>query len=434
MRALRNPVVQFLLIGVVTLIALVITANRLAEHAAEQEALAEAQATNEVLARSVARPDIPASLLQLDVGAADQFLRLVTPRLRLKEPEVTRLLLWRDDGTVIYSFPYDLDVYGQQFGFTDVQEEVLRGRDPESRTAFEYVDPALALNSDVPSDEEWVRIYTRTRIPSGELILFEADYSLSEIEQRREEIYASFRWIVLGGPFLLLLLVTPLLHILTRRLTKAGEERERLLRSAIDASDAERRRIARDLHDGVVQDLAGTAYSVTALARSPQTSPDARTMLDSASESLRGSLSALRSLLAEIHPPDLHANGLGSALADLIAPAEREGVQASVSVAGVEAADDAAVALVWRVAQEAVRNALRHAQASTLAVTVRVNDGTLCLEVVDDGVGFDPAEPPPAERYGLRGMRTLVADVGGRLEVESAPGDGTAVRVEVDLQ
>jgi signal transduction histidine kinase len=137
--------------------------------------------------------------------------------------------------------------------------------------------------------------------------------------------------------------------------------------------------------------------------------------------------------LAEIHPPELQAGGLATALADLIAPAATAGIQASVSVDGIEGSSDAAAALVWRVAQEAVRNAIRHSGASTLAVTVRRADGRMTLEVVDDGVGFDPEVRDP-DRFGLRGLRSLVTDVGGRLEVRSAVGEGTTVRMEVDVQ
>ena len=119
-----------------------------------------------------------------------------------------------------------------------------------------------------------VRIYTRfepRRAPGTPYLLFEGYYALGDIEDRREEIYASFRWITIGGPLLLLAARdAACCAILTRRLTSAGKERERLLHSALDASDAERRRIARDLHDSVVQDLAGTAFSISARRPRPR--------------------------------------------------------------------------------------------------------------------------------------------------------------------
>ncbi len=274
----------------------------------------------------------------------------------------------------------------------------------------------------------------RERVYTGETLLFQADYDLDRIQERQQEIFSSFRWISVLPVIVLMAVVTLMLRFLTGQLTRAGKERERLLRSAIDASDAERRRIARDLHDGVVQDLAGTAFSVSAVARDPGTPEPTRTSLATASVSLRDSLKGLRSLLAEIHPPDLHPDGLPAALADLIAPAAASGIAASVSVEGTETATDAEAALVWRVAQEAVRNAIRHSGASTLAVTVRGDGERLALEVVDDGTGFDPGRMSDPQRYGLKGLRSLVRDVGGELDVVSAPGDGTTIRMEVDVR
>jgi signal transduction histidine kinase len=88
------------------------------------------------------------------------------------------------------------------------------------------------------------------------------------------------------------------------------------------------------------------------------------------------------------------------------------------------------VALVWRVAQEAVRNTLRHARAAALSVVVRDQGDRVVLEVSDDGVGFDPAAVRADVHYGLRGLDSLVRDSGGTLVVRSTPGAGTTVRLE----
>jgi signal transduction histidine kinase len=93
---------------------------------------------------------------------------------------------------------------------------------------------------------------------------------------------------------------------------------------------------------------------------------------------------------------------------------------------------DEQVALVWRVAQEAVRNAIRHAGATHLDVRVRGTADRVLLEVSDDGSGFRPDAQPDPTRFGLRGLQSLVADSGGRLEVRSLPGQGTTVLLEVE--
>ena len=147
---------------------------------------------------------------------------------------------------------------------------------------------------------------------------------------------------------------------------------------------------------------------------------------------MRHSLRQLRSLLVEIHPPGLDAAGLGAALEDLTATAGSAGVETTVSVSGVEGAPDHVVTLVWRVAQESIRNAVRHSRASRLAVEVLGDARQVQLTVRDDGIGFDPAGPVRNGSYGLRGLQSLVEDGGGRVRVDSAPGAGTTVRMVVE--
>jgi two-component system NarL family sensor kinase len=229
----------------------------------------------------------------------------------------------------------------------------------------------------------------------------------------------------------MVLFATPLLWVLTRRLDRAARAREHLLRAAVEASDAERRRIARDLHDGVVQDLAGTAFALSATARDASTEPHTADRLRPLAGSLRKSLRSLRSLLVEIYPPDLDAQNLPAALDDLVAPAAGVSVLATVRVGEVGSASREAVALVWRVAQEAVRNALRHSHCRNLSVDVDRIDDRLVLRVSDDGVGISGADSGPAYRFGLRGLHDLVRESGGTLDIDSAPGRGTSVQVEV---
>jgi signal transduction histidine kinase len=332
---------------------------------------------------------------------------------------------WSADGRIVYSSS-NLKT-GRTYPLGPEREHVLR----VGGTAVLTSDPAAPENLGVAGNRDLVQIVTRFEAPDGHQLLFEGYYSLQQIEDRRVAIYTAFRWISIGGLLLLLVLVAPLLIVLSRRLSRSAEERARLLDRAIDASDAERRRIARDLHDTVVQDLAGTAFSVSALARDAGTPPEARRHLNEVGGSLRQSLRSLRSLLAEIYPPELSAERLGSALDDLVAPAANAGVQALVSVEGAEGAGDASVALVWRVAQEAVRNALRHANPTTLEVRVRRVENVLTLEVSDDGIGFEPAAPAAPDSFGLRGLRSLVAEAGGTLDVTSNPSRGTTVMLEV---
>ena len=190
--------------------------------------------------------------------------------------------------------------------------------------------------------------------------------------------------------------------VLTRRLDAAAAERERLLLAAVQASENERRRIARDLHDGVVQDLAGISFAASATARDVADRPEVAKRLEALGAGVRSSLRALRSLLVEIYPPDLRTEGLGAALDDLLAPATASGVRVTLEVADTDGVREETVALVWRVAQEAVRNALRHGRPSTLDVRVERDATGVRLVVADDGTGFDVEGESRDGHLGLR--------------------------------
>jgi len=418
---IRNPVVQFLAIGCLTLLGIIIGTGILSDRAANTEALTGARTTTELLARSVAEPAIPRGLVDGDPGALDRFDRAITSRLVVGD--VRRIKIWSGDGTIVYSDKTEL--IGEQFALGTDEREIVEQGGSEA----EVSDLDKPENRFERGGGGLVEVYTRIWSPEGDPLLFEAYYSDADIASRRAEVFRPFRRITVGALLLLVAVATPMLWVLRRRAARAAADRQRLLERAVEASEAERRRIARDLHDGVVQDLAGTAFSVSALARE-EPDPVRRETLDRAATSLRDGLRSLRSLLVEIHPPHLNADGLAPALQDLIAPAARDGVVATVRVEPVTGVPDDTVALVWRVAQEAVRNAIRHARAHSIGVAVTRNGQVLVLEVRDDGIGFRPGQHGPTS-FGLRGLQSLVADHGGTLEVRSLPGQGTTVRMEV---
>ena len=425
MRLITNPVVQFLAAGVLALVVIVIGTGRLSQQAANQEAVDESRAITQVLAQSVAEPAIPRGLVVGKAGAIDRLDRTVLKRLLVDD--VQRIKIWNAGGRIVYSD--ETALIGETFELGVDEREVLE----EGGSDAEVSDLSRPENRFEADSGGMLEVYTRVMSPEGEPLLFEAYYSADQLAERKQAIFSSFRPITLGGLLLMLALTTPVLWVLTRRLEASARDRERLLRAAVEASDSERRRIARDLHDGVVQDLVGTSYALTAAGQSLRSEkPTTAADLDQMSGSLRASLRSLRSLLVEIYPPELHTNGLSAALVDLVAPAAGAGVDASVDVSNIDDVDDVVVALVWRVAQEAVRNALRHGQPDKLEVRVTDQDGAVVLEVCDDGRGFDPGETVPDEHFGLRGLRDLIREVGGRLDVRSSPGAGTTVRLEVD--
>jgi two-component system, NarL family, sensor kinase len=424
MRWLTNPVAQFLAAGFVTLVVVALATSALSRSAADEEAIADARSLTWVLARSVAQPAIPPGLTEGDAAAIDRMDRTALDRLLVDD--VLRIKLWDADGTVLYSDRTEL--IGARYPLGDDELEVLR----DGGTDAELSDlgrPENRFERDLGGD--LLEVYTRVRSPEGEPLLFEAYLGVDDIRASRTRILDRFLPITIGALLALVALGTPLVLLLSRRLSRAARERERLLEAAVRASDAERLRIARDLHDGVVQDLSGSSMALSALAAHAD-EPDRRELED-VGRSLRVSMRSLRSLLVEIYPPDLHTAGLAAAVDDLVAPLVATGTTVDVDVSGADGVSRPAVALLWRVAQESVRNVARHARADRMSLTVRHEDDRLVLEVVDDGVGFDPATVATDDHFGLRAAESLVREHGGTWEVESAPGSGTMVRVEVPV-
>ncbi|HET6651032.1 MAG TPA: ATP-binding protein [Nocardioides sp.] len=423
MRLLRNPLAQFLGAGILIIVVAMLAVLRLSDTAAQEEAIDDAVATTELLAESVAEPAIPRGLVDGDPGAIDRFDRAVSERLLVGD--VQRIKIWNKDGRIVYSD--ETELINQTFAFGGEELAVLTagGHDAEQS------DLAKPENQFERSSGGLLEVYTRIWSPEGVPLLFEVYYSAEDIEDRKARVFSAFRPITLGGMTALVVAAVPLLWVLTRRLDRTARDRERLLRSAVDASLAERRRIARDLHDTVVQDLAGTAFALSASARDGGA---ARDELDRMGRSVRSSLRSLRSLLVEILPPNLATSGLHAALEDLVATAANRGVIVEVEADDLEGVDNNTAGLVWRVAQEAVRNTLRHAEAEHLHVRVTTAGPTVLLEVIDDGRGFDPNEAGDRTHFGLRGMESLIHDAGGHLEVTSAPGQGTRVRLQLEAR
>ena len=159
-----------------------------------------------------------------------------------------------------------------------------------------------------------------------------------------------------------------------------------------------------------------------------------RALLAEAATQLRRTTGEMRSLLVEIYPPDLATEGLGAALVELAGALERDGVHVDLDVDDADGLPLPASSVLFRAAQEILRNVVTHSRAREVSVAVRRAAGSATLVVDDDGRGFDEAELPERQRaghVGLRSLGDLVRDSGGRLVVRSAPGQGTRVDVQV---
>lgn len=198
---------------------------------------------------------------------------------------------------------------------------------------------------------------------------------------------------------------------------------------------AERNRLALDLHDAVSQKLfalvLGAEAAATLLERDPAA---ARERVEKLQTLAQEALDELRSLVFELRPPDLERDGLRGALRKHVDVLRRlESREIALEAGDDLPADAGRDREVLRIAQEALQNALRHADARRVEVRLQGEDGRLMLEVEDDGVGFEPDAPGlRSRRLGLTSMEERAQRVGGRLEIRSAPGAGTTVRLRID--
>jgi signal transduction histidine kinase len=197
---------------------------------------------------------------------------------------------------------------------------------------------------------------------------------------------------------------------------------------------SERNRLALELHDVVSQKLFSLKLAAEAAATLLERDPaSARVQLDRVRELAREALTELRSLILGLRPADLALDGLEGALRKEVAMLRRvHGIEVELHADGAAGSGGSRDAEVLRIALEALHNAVRHAAAQRVTVRLDGSRHALTLEVVDDGIGFDPADPELRSHHlGLTSMEERARDLGGRLQLSSVPGAGTMVRLEV---
>jgi len=428
----RVALAQFALGGFVVMSLLALVGVVILHNAALEEGVTNAAALANYQVRYVVQPNLTDGVVDGDKKAIEKFDDTV--RSLLLEPGVVRIKLWKLDGTVIYSD--DARLIGQSFELDDEDLKAVR-TGVASSTIVDVNSPENILERSANTD--LVQVYSRvTTTPGGTTLLYEVYFELQSVAGSALTNISKLLPAFVVGLVMLWLLQLPLAWRLVTRLKQSQDDREALHRKVIAASDNERRRIARDLHDGVVQSLAGVSYSLSAVADRLKgiAPPDAVADIGDAAHLTRDGVRELRTLISEIYPPNLEQLGLNAALSDLLGPLAGEGVETSLDLAPQRPVSRDVASVLYRAAQESVRNSVTHSHATSVGLSLTYDDGSATLIVRDNGVGFDPSAPRDDGRphFGLLLMGELAAEVGGRALVESAPGRGTMVVVEVPLR
>ncbi len=427
--SVTKAVAVFLIAGLVVLTAVAFMLALAQRKAATAEAIRDARTLTHLEAVDVVGPLLRDESLVRGTPAYAELDRVV--RQRVLGSHIVRVKIWDRSGRIVYSD--DTTLIGARFALPADELAALE----TGNTAAEVSKLGAPENRDERAFGKLLQVYLGVQTPTGQRLLFETYQPYQVIVDSSQRMLLASLPILLGGLALLYLVQAPLAYRMARRLRASQDQREGLLLASLAASDRERAVIAADLHDGVVQGLAGASFSLSAAAdRTRAANPDAAGAMAASAADLRRWVRELRSLVVTITPPALHAQGLAVSLADLAATLEVRGITVDVDVTGTDGLDEVTETLLYRAAQEAVRNIVRHADAHRVSVHVaREQDTVLVLRVADDGRGFQIDDSAVRRRgsVGLELLGALVHAQGGTLTVDGEPGRGTELLLRLPV-
>jgi signal transduction histidine kinase len=374
-------------------------------------------------------------------------------RSRILDYPVVLVRIWRSDGTVVYS---------NEKGQVGKQYQPLV---PEVREAFhDYRTLSTVGAPDRPED-------SRVKSLPGKLVktyvpVFIDPTSHEGIPVAAVEIYTDYAVVqgqvdrlvrillatLFAGLLVLYLVQLPIarrvsakLQTQARRLEgmlrtehESQAERRRLLERTLRVAEDERTRIAAELHDGPVQRVAQLGYGLerVRLRLAKGDLQGAGELLDRVQTETFDEVKELRGMMSQLRPPVLDQQGLEEALRDRAAAVEKDhSVHCEVDASLDRRLESDLETVLYRVSQEALTNVVKHAGAKRVRLSLHRENGSVALEIRDDGIGFDPARATGnASHFGLLAMRERVEISGGTWEVHSRPGQGTRIRAVLPLE
>lgn len=424
-------VLRFVLSGLVAVVLVSVITAQVSRNVAVDIAIAEALDRSIDGARRVAEPVLFDSVIDGDPAALARVDEAI--RSEMSSTSLVSVNVWTGDGTIVYSTEPRL--IGEQFDLHDDQVAIFRGSDPLA----EVTDPAAPENR-FEADEKLLEVYVLSSTQEGTPLLYEAYYRYSGVTTMGRQISRRFAPVALGAVLVVELVQIPLAIRLARRLRSGQLRHERLIGHAMAASDAERRRIADGLHVGALQELVGSSMSLAAASR---TADGADPCLDAASAGVRESVKSLRSLLVDISPADVASGDLETAFAQLLERLDGHGVATDlVVVSDGTLLGPNTTSLLYRTAQELVRDVLGDGTASSVRFELRVQNGSVEFAAVDNRAVDDcvtesaTVAPDDARAAGptvATALSDLIHDAGGQLTTTRGVTFGRWTRVELPL-
>jgi two-component system, NarL family, sensor kinase len=431
---------QHAVVSVLALVVVGATAAIICVRVVQSQALRQAEGGGRVVATQVVAPLVTQGLYDGDPAA--QLALDDRVRIRKAGSTIQRIKVWTPDGLILYCD--DARQIGQRYPLEPEDRAVLESGGVDSDVS----DLSKSENAlDRPFGES-LEVYVGARDTDGRPILVETYFTAERLKADEGALIRRIIPVVLAALLVLGLLLVPLAYSLARRVARYERERQAMIRLAVEASSAERRRVAGELHDGVIQDLAGVGYALTALdaqiaglggaSAGSQSGPPIgplRATLRTAQRLVHDDVLALRELTGMQYAADSGAADPAAALKVIAEGVREEGTPVEMIAGELPTLPAAHRAALIRVGREALRNAAKHAPGSNVVLELALEGDNAVVTVSDDGPGFDPsiALGPVDGHIGLALLTDAAEGVGGRLDLKSRPGRGTTVRLAVPV-
>ncbi len=415
----RRSMLSFVLGSFLTLVVVGVASVGLAGKMASQAALRDASLRGGSFSRSIVSPLLNDGMSNGWVQPDSALVSVL--RNRLEDGSVRHIKLWDPNGRVLWADEKAL--VGQTFEL-DPPVKLLFGTQGVFADASNLEKSENALEV---SEGQLFEVYAGATSARGQPVVVETYWSMEKIDDAQWALLRGLIPLVLGGLLLFQLAMFPLALSLARRVDRGLAERESMMHHALSASELERRRLAAELHDGVIQDLAGIGFALPSIAAGLHSTADsARQLLGETHRLLLKDVEHLRTMLTELHPGHLGDGRLAEAVESLALRAEREGVRTQVHVDTTTVQSPAVARMAYRIVREGAQNVLKHAHASSMEVTAGPDGPDYVVRVVDDGRGLSGDDPGDGH-MGLRLLRDTLTDLGGSLSLTTGTSVGTVL-------
>ena len=422
-------------VAVFALIAIAVGALIASRAVARNEALKDAERMTTRLANHVVAP-LLAPALAGDPTMLAELNREV--HSRMADGDLIEIVVWAGDGRVLYT-----DEAHKTTGQLLVPERATAAIN-QGVVSSEFADePEITNPGSDPTIEGFVEVYLPFHLDGQPPLAFEAYYDYRRVTEIANSILTQMLPVVLIPLLVLQLIQVPIALSLARRLRTHEVDRAAMLERTLTGLERERIKIAADLHDGPIQDLAGIGYALGAVE--PGVATAQRPLMRDVVTSLHRAIESLRRMMVDLYPPDLSTAQLPNTIAALTVPLREVDVEVEVEIpeAPLPPLDPDTVTALYRVARESLANVKEHAQASRVRVTLDVASDdstsggrpTVCLTVTDDGIGVDPLQLDRRAQghLGLRLLDERVRALGGTLKVAPGKPHGTVVSAALPI-